>query len=347
MEFIPSYVPYSVNDELGTRFLGVLKGKVVDFEDKNSIKSLIQLGVLCYSQKFYKRNSQNKEGVDEQDFVTLYYSDYLELSFDFAVELYQLLKFSMEENLGFPEERIWDVESVLKSPYLIKSLKKDYLKRLYLEEMVDLTGGGFSVYSGVDNVEESWFDSIKDRFFCQSAFLTMYLTFDIESTMTYKYKGPDRNSQPYYKNKYLLDCFFDAVHNEDLETAHEYIEEWNSFYNSASLLAFLIKEIENIDKPRPSNKGGVSARGVAYYAYYTRKSKELRLTNEFPSLKSFYELSKLFGPNYKNIQTFHYEIDNSEEIRLKRSRLKIIKKVISHLPPKAKEIAEKELLKIL
>lgn len=85
---------------------------------------------------------------------------------------------------------------------------------------------------------------------------------------------------------------------------------------------------------------------IAYYVYYMKETKSLKLENPFPSEKAWKEIGELFQKNWKNVQKVYNSISGNREERLKASKIKNIEHVIKELLPnhdKALKLAKDEL----
>ncbi len=132
------------------------------------------------------------------------------------------------------------------------------------------------------------------------------------------------------------------VQNENVKAYIKTLKNW--FKDEKEF----IKEITPyLDKAKASsNNNRPNRTDIAYFIYYLKETKELKLENSFPSDKAWTEIGNLHKKNSKNIQQVYNSISNKVEERLNKSKINNIKYVIYNMLndfPKAQKLAKDEL----
>lgn len=146
------------------------------------------------------------------------------------------------------------------------------------------------------------------------------------------------------KNRELQLSEMASLDNTDRKEYIKILKKWfkeeKSFIRSIKPL--LPKSIEN----NQTSTSNFTRTHIAYCIHYLRETKSLTIDNIFPSDKAWLEIGERYKKNAKNIQKVYNEISSNTEIRICKTKVKIIKYVIEnmlHDYPKALKLAQDEL----
>tara|TARA_R110001599_G_scaffold319030_1_gene528761 strand:- start:525 stop:1877 length:1353 start_codon:yes stop_codon:yes gene_type:complete len=145
------------------------------------------------------------------------------------------------------------------------------------------------------------------------------------------------------KNRKLELLEMGSLDNTDSKEYLKILKKWfkEEKYFISSIKPYLPKTSTNKKIIYPES----TRTHIAYCIHYLKETKLLITDNSFPSDKAWKELGERYNKSFKNIQLKYNEINSNSDVRISKTKIKVIRFVIDEMLtdyPKALKLAEKE-----